>query len=281
MRQHALHERRVARVVSGFLRQQAQRLAAAVKAAGLLTAELVPHLMDVDREHRAFMLTLRRPLAAVFYSEAAAEYRRAPKRKPQKSTAGDIRRAMREMPDESLEALRGQLDELQSQGFWKSIQSTTKERLSRVLLEGIGAGQSNAELGKAIVKAMGGSAASARGLSIARTEVTGLMNAAHHGVQKYLAESGVNSLTVWSTTMDNHARGTHRLLNGVTVKAGTNFDVGGFPAPYPGHWSLPARERCNCRCVTVSKIAFDQGLGLSEEDQEDIALTMAGLGLTP
>jgi hypothetical protein len=44
-------------------------------------------------------------------------------------------------------------------------------------------------------------------------------------------------------------------LFGESIAVRESFIVGGHPAPYPGHWSLPAQERANCRCTHLGAFA--------------------------
>ncbi len=41
------------------------------------------------------------------------------------------------------------------------------------------------------------------------------------------------------------------LSGGTERQCGGDFSVGGSPAPYPGHWGLPAWQRINCRCTRI------------------------------
>jgi hypothetical protein len=52
--------------------------------------------------------------------------------------------------------------------------------------------------------------------------------------------------------VDRDTRQAHVNLNGTQVGATEDFDVDGAKAPYPGHASLPAEQRVNCRCTTVA-----------------------------
>jgi hypothetical protein len=56
----------------------------------------------------------------------------------------------------------------------------------------------------------------------------------------------------WLTIGDNDVRAEHAALSGNVVAPRADFSVGGSPAPYPGHWELPAGQRINCRCTTIS-----------------------------
>jgi hypothetical protein len=101
---------------------------------------------------------------------------------------------------------------------------------------------------------LGSASNTRRGLLIARTEVTGSLNAGHYAAIGDLAETGVVKKKEWNTTLDQYTRDSHLKLHDTKVATNANFDVGGHSAPYPGHFSLPAKERCHCRCSLLSVI---------------------------
>ena len=70
----------------------------------------------------------------------------------------------------------------------------------------------------------------------------------------------------WVAITDNDTRSTHEAVNGVTVQPRDSFLVGESYTPYPGHWSLPAKERVHCRCTTIS--AFSEALLAAAENPE-------------
>ena len=67
--------------------------------------------------------------------------------------------------------------------------------------------------------------------------------------------SGLVSGKQWLTIGDSDVRAEHAALSGEVVAPRADFSVGGSPAPYPGHWGLPAGQRINCRCTTISVLA--------------------------
>ena len=53
---------------------------------------------------------------------------------------------------------------------------------------------------------------------------------------------------VWLTMRDSRVRSAHAEADGQTVPVQGVFDIGGFPARYPGDPSLPPELRIGCRC---------------------------------
>jgi SPP1 gp7 family putative phage head morphogenesis protein len=159
-----------------------------------------------------------------------------------------------EMPERMKAAIRSALDELEQQPYWKAIQAATSDRVADLIRGGIDSGQSGSEMAKAIREALGGDGAKVRAKAIARTETTGAFNAGHQATFDYLDDEGLIAGKTWLAITDNRLRESHAALNNVTVRAKDEFDVGGSPAPYPGHFSLPPEERVNCRCTVIGAI---------------------------
>ena len=112
------------------------------------------------------------------------------------------------------------------------------------------AGASIAETAKKIRDAFSGSAA--RALDAARTETTGALNMGGHAVREYYAEAGRVVSKIWAGMLDDRERQSHVDMEGVTVAQSEPFFINGHPAQYPADISLPAGERCGCRCWTIT-----------------------------
>lgn len=94
---------------------------------------------------------------------------------------------------------------------------------------------------------------------IALTEATGAVNAGAHSTR--LSMASMVAEVEWSAVLDMETRGTraddrfnHVAMNGVRVPFGEDFDIGGESAPFPGHHSLSAANRINCRCITLTHL---------------------------
>lgn len=150
-----------------------------------------------------------------------------------------------------LEALR----ELEQQPYWQAIQAETSQRLIDLIAIGLDEELSNYSIGMQIREFLGGMPANKRAQRIARSEVTGAMNAGHVASMESLAADGLITGKQWLAITDEDVRAEHLAANMQTVKFAESFNVGGFDAPYPGHWGLPAGQRINCRCVVLSVLS--------------------------
>lgn len=124
----------------------------------------------------------------------------------------------------------------------KQINATTLEKLSRVLAEGIDAGEGIADLTKR-VEGVYDEYPTYRAESIARTEATAANN---KGFMEGYEQSGVANAKEWIATNDSKTRDTHSHADGEVVKLDDTFSNG---LDYPGDPSADPAETINCRCV--------------------------------
>lgn len=88
-----------------------------------------------------------------------------------------------------------------------------------------------------------------RAETIARTEAIGAYNAGtFKGFQGLAAQLGGEWEKGWLATEDDRTRPTHHDADLQRVPLLGHFDVGGYPALFPGDPSLPPQEVINCRC---------------------------------
>jgi phage portal protein BeeE len=144
------------------------------------------------------------------------------------------------------------LSELVDSGLWAGVNDETRRQLSFALQEGLLEGETLKDLASRIEKEMGDEWAGMRAMRIARTETGAAMNAGHYLVQKELEEEGIAFGQEWVAIIDNTTRPDHIAADGQKVGPGEMFDVGGYPAPYPGWHGLPAEHRVHCRCLAIA-----------------------------
>jgi SPP1 gp7 family putative phage head morphogenesis protein len=123
--------------------------------------------------------------------------------------------------------------------FAKSVNDTTLEKLSRVLAEGIDAGEGITEL-TARVKGVYKEFPTYRAETIARTESTAVNNEGF--LEAYKQSKVVNSME-WLSAKDSRVRPEHVDLDGDIVKVGEPFSNG-----------LLFPSEPNCRCVLAPVI---------------------------
>lgn len=105
----------------------------------------------------------------------------------------------------------------------------------------------------AVVRHVFGSArSSTRADGVAQTEATGATNAGSQESRRALESAGVVFGKRWGNQEDGRVRPTHKAAGGQIVGVEEKFNVGGYEAEYPCDPSLPASERCGCRCFVVS-----------------------------
>jgi hypothetical protein len=118
----------------------------------------------------------------------------------------------------------------------------------------------------AIVDAVDGQAAY-RATALARTDLIGLANGASQGIATQAFAGRDDVQKVWLATEDDRTRETHVDANGQEVPLNEYFDVGGYPAMYPGDPDLPDEEVINCRCTLI----YSGGSGEEPPPEEVVA----------
>ena len=58
---------------------------------------------------------------------------------------------------------------------------------------------------------------------------------------------------VWISQRDGDVRPSHRKVDGQRANKSGLFEVGGYKTEHPAGSGLPAKEACNCRCITISQ----------------------------
>lgn len=124
----------------------------------------------------------------------------------------------------------------------KQVNDTTLEKLSRVLAEGIEAGEGIAKLTDR-VNSVYEEYPTYRAEMIARTEATSANN---RGFIESYEQSGVANAKEWISTGDGKTRDSHADADGEIVGLDSTFSNG---LEYPGDPSGDPSETVNCRCV--------------------------------
>jgi hypothetical protein len=133
------------------------------------------------------------------------------------------------------------------------ITDTTRIEVAKLISEAYKTGMGIPATADLIRSAMT-TAAPARADAIARTELNRVANgAAVAGVNIVAAATGQRYTKVWLTAegADYPRHATYAGLDGQTRELAQPFDVGGYPADYPGDANLPPEESVRCRCTVV------------------------------
>lgn len=249
LRSHGSNERSFQRALRDYFRGQAKRVADELADFDEITPSVVPLVFHADDEAEQLRPILHRNLLRTLVLGASNELEKL--NNPEKAINDDLF----ELPEATRLRIRQALEELEGQAYWLAIQSETKKRLIDVIQSGIDDQASNYQIGIRIRELLGGFEANKRAQKIARTEVTGALNAGHEAAREELYASGLAIGKQWLTIGDSDVRLSHVELNNVAVGPAVDFDVGGYQAPYPGFYTLPAVERINCRCTTISVLS--------------------------
>ncbi len=139
-----------------------------------------------------------------------------------------------------------------------------KKNLNSAVIQSIIQGDSVLELANRLAAVSDMNQTSA--IRNARTMTTAAQNGGRQSSFRRAQSMGIKLKNQWITTLDGHARDSHRAIDGEVVEVGKEFSNG---LTYPGDPSGPPEEVYNCRCNLVavfddqdySKIERDNRLG--------------------
>ncbi|MCK9570098.1 phage head morphogenesis protein [Candidatus Pacearchaeota archaeon] len=148
------------------------------------------------------------------------------------------------------------------QDYWAKISEATAGDAERFLEAGLQEGWSIREMAQQMANSfMGetGKYAMVRATNIARTESGNALNGARKGVMDQLQEDlgeQVPMRAIWMSVLGNTTRDTHAHLDGVPADKNGLWNLSGYQIPWPGHYTLPANERCNCQCSIFNEFGM-------------------------
>ena len=131
-------------------------------------------------------------------------------------------------------------------GKTKDIADTTADALTRQIMQGVGAGETQAELA-ARVRAVFSQATGYRSRLIARTSAT---TATEAGSDFAFREAGIGRRS-WLSQRAGNTRAAHLEADGQEVGIDEPFIVDGYAMQYPGDYSAPVHLVANCYCTVL------------------------------
>jgi len=171
-----------------------------------------------------------------------------------------------EWPPWMKQELVNQVTDTFEQPFWLGINDTTLEGLDTYLKEGLKNGWSIDKIAKEMVGAGLDEYYRNRGRNIARTETGNALNGARSAAMDRLVEEvpGLVTRKEWLSVLGSTTRASHADLDGVPADKDGMWNLGGIRIPWPAHYSLPPKNRCNCQCTIV------YAWGLRDEEAEGL-----------
>lgn len=162
-------------------------------------------------------------------------------------------------PDWLQRAAVDSLGDTFSELYWSDVPETTATDIYNVLVSAIREGRSIPWIASEIARQCGPAYSVTRARNVARTEMTGAMNAGHvAGMVQIQEETGLPIGKEWVSVMGSTTRDSHAAADGQqSADPDGLFRLASYSVPYPGHHSLPAAERCNCQCTAISSIVMD------------------------
>ena len=269
-----LHEADMERAMRKFFAKQAKSIvgAMATVAPTPATAELLYHATDwTDKLKEAAREPLERAvLTGYLTAKAIAEDRNKSAAKATELAVDLAEGSFLEgwvLPETVKAGIKAAVETVLIQPYWEKILETTGRKLAGTLARAMEEDWSESDLRHQIARDIGDKDG-VRSKNIARTEMTGMMNAGHQ-IQSLESEAlGLSVIKTMISVGDILVRDTHQEANGQEVRgANAMFLIGGYEAPWPGHWSLPTEERCGCRCGFLEDLAELREGGFTEKPQ--------------
>lgn len=252
--------REIGRSFSAVLRGQLEAVAAAFPDANLGVVEL----LRSPEQQEALDRAMTPVLAKAMIRGAATELKNLPEIK---TTAQDLadrllldvpEQIALQLPDWLVAFIERELAETFRADFWRRINWRTADDVQEILLEAIEAGLSIRRIQKRIWEARG-EYTEARAYAVARTETTRALNAGHlEGMRGLEIETGFRVKKEWLSVQGSTTRPTHAAADGQQRELDEPFDLGGYPAMYPGDRELPPGEVIHCQCTVISAFEGEQ-----------------------
>lgn len=250
LRRHAKAETALAADLQRFFLRQAKDFLAAIGDVSDPTADDVARLFGAAAQTDA-MLKVTFPHLARGMAAGAVSILTPRRRKKSfdPESLGDELDDF-DLPEYARDAIETSLLELSDQPYWRDIQNATQQSIIDLLNDGLARGDAGQTITRAIRQALG-EGAKVRSRAISRTESTMALSAGAQAAFDALDVDGLIDGKTWLAISDDDVRADHLAANEQTVPVKNNFEIGGYKAPYPGHWSLPAEQRVSCRCTVI------------------------------
>lgn len=280
-------------VIRGHVEEMVRKLGGAKSTKSISPTKLVRRITDTEK-WRDDLVNACLPVLAIRMAEAARNQltqlgsrRRRMRRKkiesnPTKSTATEwlernpdnLERLeelldgmglpvsiLTELPTSMKRKIVQLLQESFRQDYWQDIAETTAGDAERILEEGLQEGYSIRRMADEMMDQLGGDRyAMYRATNIARTESGNALNGARKGVVDQLAEDVPEAKirAEWLSVLGTTTRPAHADLDGVPADENGLWDLNGVKIPWPGHFSLPGGDRCQCQCSIVTAFGMDE-----------------------
>jgi len=175
------------------------------------------------------------------------------------------------IPDTVRQAIVNEVEASMDGEWWDAMPQSILDKIEANVRDGITEGRSLDQTVEAVQEALGADG-NVRAERIARTEMTGALNAGHVVQGAELEEAGIKVLKYWMNAGDEFVRDSHIAYAGPPYSpvegADANFVLdtkeGVVEVPYPGHMNLPPEERISCRCLAYIDIDESGGVDTSK-----------------
>ena len=148
------------------------------------------------------------------------------------------------------------------QEYWQEINRTTHVNIRDFIERGLAEGKSIATMASELVADGLDEFYHGRAKNIARTESGNALNGARKVAMNRLTEEVPQLKDMlkqsWLSVLGTTTRAAHAHLDGVPADGDGLWNLGGVRVPWPGHYSLPPENRCNCQCTLQHEFGMEE-----------------------
>lgn len=263
VRQVTRNEKKVAKALAGFFREQVAAVLEELDSSGVASVDQAFQGRDWQQRLKEIMFpALGRLVVTGTVAEFALHDMKLPRASKAIADVAAIFGISTQPPAWLLEATSNELDRIFSQSYWQEVAVGTRSGIQEIVDFGKSNGASIREIRQQIEEEFGDTYSRTRANAVARTEVSACMNAGHaFGAKQIAADSGLVVGLEWLSVMGSTTRPDHADCDGQQIPIDGRFIVGGERARYPGDAELSAAQRVHCQCTCVST-------GLSDREEE-------------
>lgn len=178
------------------------------------------------------------------------------------------------VPERVLQEAMSTIRQSFDQEYWAHIIDTTRSDMQASLNTSIADGHSVRRTAQNFSQQFGSEYSRTRATLVARTEIPDALNKGHEiGIRDIAKDNPELEIgKEWLSVFAHLSRVAHMALDGTVVPAEGVFTLNGVECTHPGHYVLPAYDRCNCLCTILSSFITNE-IGISrQEDQNTDAI---------
>lgn len=259
LRQHESAERELQQTVAAWLAELGEKLRPVIdqliSGSDVTSGTVIQMAYQVSSWHADFVKRLTPVVYGIAMRGAIFEYEMHFPRRAADFDEKGLFNFISRIPKIIADRVGTYVDDLMGREHWQGILHSVGDAMQNAVEVGKELAIAGRNLAEYVMDTVFGVAEiAARALGVATTETTGAMNGGQQVAREELAKVQIVVKKKWVDKHDERVRATHRQasIDNQEVNPLDYFIVGGYRCKYPADPDLPAKERCNCRCIAIS-----------------------------